>query len=168
MGKGLEYSIRRVVGSLQVLQHYQSTPNILLVKYEEMMADRIAQVRRIAGHLGMPADQALFDRVDARTNIQSSKQLCEDLKNRPQNRLLHIASHRVDPETHLHEHHIGSAKIGRWRDDFAADQGRWLTEYFSPWLLQLGYETQPSLRKILEGSELVTGLPQEWWAQRAC
>ena len=31
----------------------------------------------------------------------------------------------------------------------SAEQGRWLTEYFSPWLLRLGYETQESLRAAL-------------------
>jgi hypothetical protein len=49
----------------------------------------------------------------------------------------------------LHENHIGRAKPGRWKDEFTADQGRWITEYFSPWLVQLGYETAESLCKYL-------------------
>jgi len=149
MGRGLEYSINRTANSLEFVRLYQSTPNIMLVKYEEMMTNRIGQIRRIAEHLEVSADEALIQRVDLNTNIESSKKVCGGLKNRPADQVLNIASHRVDPVTHLHEHHIGSAKMGRWRDDFSPAQGRWLTEYFSPWLLQLGYETQQSLRDIL-------------------
>ena len=149
MGGGLELTIQRVNSSLEFLKHYQNTPHILLVRFEDMMADRQGQIRRIAQHLNIHVDDATVARIDARTDLESSKRLCDDLKHRPSNSVLNIQSHRVDPETHLHEHHIGNARTGRWRDEFSAEQGRWLTEYFSKWLLQLGYETQDSLRAML-------------------
>jgi hypothetical protein len=149
MGLGLEKTILRVNGSLEFLKHYQNTPHILLVRYEDMMADRLGEIRRIARHLNITLDEDSVARVDAKTNIESSKRLCGELKDRSPDKVLNIQSHRVDPETHLHEQHIGNARIGRWRDELSADQGRWLTEYFSRWLLLLGYETQESLRTAL-------------------
>jgi hypothetical protein len=148
MGRGFEYSVKRVASSLEFLNYYQSTPHILLVQYEEMMKDRLSQMRRIAAHLHLRGDEEMFARIDGRTSLESSERLCRDLKNRPASTVLNIQSHRVDPDTHLHENHIGNAKIGRWKDEFSLDQARWLTEYFSPWLLQLGYETQESLRRL--------------------
>jgi hypothetical protein len=159
MGQGLEFSINRVSASLEFLRFYQSTSHILLVKYEEMMADRIGQIRRIAAHLQIKSDDAMIARVDAATNIDSSRQVCQDLKNRAADQVLNIASHKVDPQTHLHEHHIGRATPGRWRDEFSADQASWLTEYFSPWLLQLGYETRDSLRSMLGSDRTGAFLP---------
>jgi hypothetical protein len=149
MGRGLDFSVSRVTASLEFLKFYQSTPHILLVKYEEMMTDRISQIRRIASHLHVRWDEAMIARVDALTNLETSKQVCEELKNRPTEQVLNIASHRVDPQTHLHEHHIGRATPGRWRDEFSTDQARWLTEYFSTWLVQLGYETLDSVRQLI-------------------
>jgi hypothetical protein len=75
--------------------------------------------------------------------------VCRQLKMRPANQVLNIASHRVDPQTHLHENHISSAMIGRWKTELTPEQGRGLSEYFSGWLLSLGYETQESLNQIL-------------------
>jgi len=149
LNSGLETSLKHVTASKDFLKYYQSNSNILLVKYEDMMADRLGQIRRIATHLNVPFDDALITRVDAKTNIESSKKVCRELASRSPEKLLSYASHRVDPETHLHENHIGTAKVGRWREEFSFDQALWLTEYFSSWLLQLGYETQQSLHAAI-------------------
>ncbi len=160
MGGGLEHTIQRVNGSLEFLKHYQNTPHILLVRYEDMMADRLGQIRRIARHLNINLDDSAAAKIDEKTNLESSKRLCSELKHRSSDQVLNIQSHRVDPETHLHEHHIGNARIGRWRDELSADQARWLTEYFAHWLLQLGYETQDSLKAILATPRRSDRVPQ--------
>jgi hypothetical protein len=147
LGQGLEASVRRVAMTLEYLQHYQMTDHILLLRYENMMIDRRREIRRIAEHLKITLDDAAVHRIDAETDLEATKKICRQLKMRPSNAVLHIASHRVDPETHLHENHVSNAKIGRWRTELSADQGRWLTEYFSSWLLNLGYETHDSLRE---------------------
>ena len=106
MGGGLEQTILRVNGSLEFLKHYQNTPHILLVRYEDMMTDRFSQIRRIAEHLNVTLDEQAIARIDAKTNLESSQKLCKELNHRPSNQVLTIQSHRVDPDTHLHENHI--------------------------------------------------------------
>jgi hypothetical protein len=151
MNGGMEFSLKRVSASLGFLKYYQSSSQILLVKYEQMMSDRLGEIRRIARHLGLEMDEAFLRQVDSKTNIDSSQKLCRELQNRPSDQVLNIASHRVDPQTHLHENHIGRAKPGRWKEDFSLQQGRWLTEYFSTYLVQLGYETPQSIQEYLTG-----------------
>jgi hypothetical protein len=149
LGQGLEASVARTAGTLEFLKYFQMTDHILLLRYENMMADRVREIRRIAEHLGITVDDAVVSRIDAETNIEATKKFCKQLKMRPSNQVLHIAAHRVDPQTHLHENHISNAMIGRWRTELSPEQGRWLSEYFSTWLLNLGYETQESLQEIL-------------------
>ena len=150
LGQGLEASVRRVAMTLEYLQHFQMTDHILLLRYENMMTDRRREIRRIAEHLKINLDDAAVHRIDAQTDLEASRKICRQLKMRPSNAVLRIASHRVDPDTHLHENHVSNAKIGRWRTELSADQGRWLTEYFGSWLLKLGYETHESLRDAVK------------------
>jgi hypothetical protein len=123
------------------------------------MTNRQNEIRRIARHLGLPSDISIVSQVDARTNLQTSKQLCEQIKNRTDAQVMQIDSHRVDPQTHLHENHIDNARIGRWRDELSVDQGRYLTELFEPWLLKWGYETQASMQQMFTASTRQSTMP---------
>jgi hypothetical protein len=149
LGQGLEASVARTASTLELLKYFQMTDHILLLRYENMMSDRVREIRRIADHLEINANEAAIKRVDDETNIEATRKVCRQLKMRPANQVLNIASHRVDPQTHLHENHISSAMIGRWKTELTPEQGRGLSEYFSGWLLSLGYETQESLNQIL-------------------
>ena len=159
MNVGLEECIGRVNLTLEFLNQFQTTRNILLVRYEDMIVDRRQEIRRIAAHLGINVSASAISRIDDKTNIQSSRNVCRSLKDRPSSSLIDIQSHRVDPETHLHENHINDAKVGKWKTVFSAEQGRWLTEYFASWLLKLGYETPASLAVITRGSQQVELVP---------
>ncbi len=149
LGRGLQASLSRVAMSLEQLRAYQTNDRILLVRYEQMMASRRREILRIADHLGVPLSDAALDRVDSMTNIDASRKLCGLIKARPANTVLHIASHKVDPHTHLHENHISNARPGRWRTEFSPEQGQALTRLFRHWLVQLGYETTDSLDAYL-------------------
>jgi hypothetical protein len=159
MGRGLDHTLKRMNASLECLRVCESIDRILFVRYEEMMTNRQNEIRRIARHLGLPSDISIIVQVDAKTNLQSSKQLCQQIRNRPSNQVMEIDSHRVDPRTHLHENHIDNARIGRWKDELSADQGRYVSELFAPWLLKWGYETQASLKQLLAGSSSYWEMP---------
>ena len=146
----LEISIKRISGTLTPLRVYQTTPHILLVRYEDMMRDRLGQIRRIARHLGVQLDEMAVQRIDSKTNMESSQRICGELKHRPSDALMQVATHRVDPTTHLHENHVNGGTVGRWKSELSVDQAAYITEYFAPWLLQLGYETPASLQRILK------------------
>jgi hypothetical protein len=163
----LEIAIKRVGGTLDPIRVYQTTPNILLVRYEDMMTDRFREIRRIADHLGIEMNAEDVRRIDANTNMDSSERVCKQMKHQPQ-KMLKIATHLVDPTTHLHENHLNGGTVGRWRQDLSTDQAAYLSEMFSGWLLQLGYETPESLRAILAtsaGRRQMT-LPQQMFAQQ--
>jgi hypothetical protein len=153
MRHGIEAAVQRVVLSLEFLRYFQATDYILLVRYEHMMTDRRREIRRIADHLGVLIDSEILHRIDAQTNLQAARNICDQLKAGKSERMLNVASHRVDAATHVHENHIDSAAVGRWKTELSAEQGRWLTEFFASWLLNLGYETQESLKAIISGSK---------------
>jgi len=162
MGKGIEASLRRVDISLACLKVCENTDHILFVRYEEMMSNRLNEIRRIAHHMGLRADASAIAQVDAKTNLETSKALCRQIKTLPGSKVMHIESHRVDPFTHLHENHIGNARIGRWKDELSADQGRYLTEYFAPWLLKWGYESHATINAILSSQASPDCLGSAW------
>jgi hypothetical protein len=152
MSYPLEVCLKRFGGTLEPLRLYQTTPNILLVKYEDMMVDRPRQLRRIANHLGVPANDAALHQIDARTNLQACKELCAQLPKRPANQVLHQANHIIDPVTHLHQNHINGGTIGRWRSELSIEQAMYVTEFFAPWLLKLGYETSDSIENFMRNA----------------
>jgi len=145
MGLNFDKVLHRVRSSFDALRLYQTTDHILLIRYEDMVKDPQRQIRRIAMHLGIDAGTEIVARIHAETNIETSKKICEDVRRRPDSEVYLIAEARVDPSTRLHENHVFDGKVGRWRSEFSAEQGRWLTEYFSNWLIQLGYETPQSI-----------------------
>lgn len=145
MGLGFDKVLHRVRCSFDALRLYQTTDHILLIRYEDMVKDPQRQIRRIAMHLGIDANADVVSRIHGETNIETSRKICDDVRRRPDSEVYLIAEARVDPATRLHENHVFDGKVGRWRSDFTAEQGRWLTEYFSNWLIQLGYETPQSI-----------------------
>jgi hypothetical protein len=152
MSYPFEACLKRIGGTLEPLRLYQSTPNILLIKYEQMMADRPREIRRIAGHLAIPVGDAAVQQIDARTNMHTSQRLCQSLKERPANAVMRVANHVVDPVTHLHSNHINGGAIGKWKFQLSVDQVLYMTEYFAPWLIKLGYETDASLNALLKNA----------------
>jgi hypothetical protein len=139
-GRDLDATRRQIAGSFELLRLYQNAGNTLFVRYEQMMADPAGQIERIAGHLNIDVDRTTARQIDRATNLETSRKICEDLKNRPEEKVLRSGDHLVDPITSLHDNHIFSAKFGRWKEELTEAQAKSLTEYFRPWLVSLGYE----------------------------
>jgi hypothetical protein len=145
----------------QLLQ-YQTSPQILLVRYEQFMAEPLREIRRIAGHLEMTPSEEFVRKIEQQTNLQSCLKVCQGLKQRNDNGFLRSGSHRVDPVTHLHDNHIFSGESGRWRRELSSEDARSLTHFFRPLLLMLGYETPESLAAQEDVWRLVSaGLPEQ-------
>jgi hypothetical protein len=144
-----ERSVKRVHGTLEYLHVLESTSSVLLSRYEDMMADRPSEIRRIAKHLGIHADDAAIQKIDAKTNLQNCNTVCESLKDRPVDKVVRFGNHLADPFTQLHENHLNGGTIGRWKYEFSPEQISYATEFFAPMLLKLGYETPESLKTLL-------------------
>jgi hypothetical protein len=156
MGYPFEICVKRISGTLEPLRIYQNTPHILLVRYEDMMAERGREIRRIATHLGLNISDDLVRQIDEKTNVQSSGRVCDGLKHKSAEQVMQVATHRVDPVTQLHENHLNGGKIGRWRDELSREQIAYMTEFFAPWLIKLGYETPQSLAAMLRNDQQVS------------
>ena len=139
--KSFDDCVRRVSHNLTYLSHYRSSRHTLFVRYEDMMANPLRQVMRVAAHLGVDAGESDLRRIDAMTGPPAARSIAAGLRFRPPEQVLYSDARRVDPATHLHENHIHSGRVGRWRDELPADQQDLLTDVFHPWLVELGYET---------------------------
>ena len=150
MNYPVEICLHRVSSTMSPIRVYQSAPqHFLLVRYEDMMEDTRREIRRVADHLQIAVDDAAVEMIDAKTNMDASRQLCENIRKKPSGRVTQVATHLVDSETHLHENHINGGTMGRWRFELSNEQALFATEHFAPWLIQLGYETPASLQALL-------------------
>jgi hypothetical protein len=150
MGLGFDASLRRVAQSLRLLDSYQDFGRTLFIRYEEMMEDRPAAIQVIAAHLYVRLHQKDLERIDEQTNISSSRKRCSEISSLRDDQVQPVeGTHRRHLTTLLHDNHIGTAKVGRWKQDLTDAQGRQLTHLFANTLLNLGYETQESIQKYL-------------------
>jgi len=143
-------AIARVVACLKTLESSMDFGRTLFIRYEDMMHDRMSQIRLIAAYLNVRVDEKELESIDNETNLATSKKLCSQISTLGPDQVEKIdnvpARHRT---TLLHDHHISKARPGRWREDLTDAQGRHLMQLFQKALLLLGYETQESIRSYL-------------------
>jgi hypothetical protein len=150
-GKGFEASLERVALSFRMLPIYNDFGRTLFVRYEEMMLDRLWQIRRIAAYVEVALDPKEAEWIDSTTNMQSSKKIADELPNRREGFDTVTDERRRDRMTLLHANHIGSGRVGRWRQDLTAGQGQLVTQKFQGILQVLGYETGESINRMYPG-----------------
>lgn len=113
------------------------------------MKDRLAEIRLIAAYLNIRIDQKELEWIDEQTNITTSRKLCSQIRLGEDQSDAVEGSHRRHVKTLLHDNHIGTAKIGRWKEDLTDAQGQQLTRQFAGVLVTLGYETLRSIEAYL-------------------
>jgi hypothetical protein len=147
-GAGFEASVRRVAVSLQAVHASQSdSAHNLFIRYEHMMTSRLGEIRRIAAFLDIPISPNELELIDAQTNIEMSRKVAQAVPGLPQSQTDPVTGgHRRERMTLLHDNHIGSAKIGRWKEDLTIDQAWLVTRLFEASLRALGYEVEQPLR----------------------
>jgi hypothetical protein len=141
-GAGFHPSVQRVMRSLECLhKSHRDFQHTLFVRYEEMIDKPLSQIRRIAEFLDVPLEQKQLESIDAQTNINASRKICQELSARPADQIdIGAGNHRRDRVSLLHDNHIGNAKVGRWKAELTAEQGQLLSQMFRPSLEALGYE----------------------------
>jgi hypothetical protein len=135
----------RVLECLRNLSTFRDSPRILLVRYEQMMAERCAAIAQIAQHLGFDLDERAIGRIDERTNLAASLRIAQGLKSRPGGQYRRDGAHRVDPTTLLYDNHIAGGTVGRWKQELGATDQGFVTRFFAPWLVTLGYGSAASV-----------------------
>jgi hypothetical protein len=163
-GAGFETSVGRVTLSLKFISSCCDFGRTLFVRYEEMMDNRRAEIAKIANYLRIPVGPAEIEWIDRRTDIRSSEEICRELMTRPAKETEKISNnHRRDPITLLHDNHLGSGKVGRWKEDLTAEQGRVLTQLFNRSLNALGYSSEepndiPPIAANAAPAETISGI----------
>jgi len=138
--EAFEVAVERVRAGLEMMDAaYTRQGQTLFIRYEDMIADRVAQIRKIAAHLEMVFDEKVLKRIDEVTGIEHSKEVCQELRGRPADQVYNLMNHRVDPQTWLHDNHIQSGEAGRFRSELRAEQIGALERAYGSWLDRLGY-----------------------------
>ena len=146
-GRSFEDAVGSIAEALKMLDACAASDHALLVRYEEMIADPRRQIVAIANFLGLSLEPAILARIDELSCLETSRRVCEGLQARPADKVLcSLENHRVDPQTWLHDNHIHSGKVGRWRDEMTPQQVQVMQQAFEPWLRRLGYEATTVLR----------------------
>jgi len=140
-GRSFDQAARSISAALDLLEASAAAGNTLFIRYEDMLRDRAAHVAQIAAFLGLSLDAKILSRIDQLTSLPATQRICEDLKQRPADKLLRSTDdHRVDPETWLHDNHIQSGRPGRWRDELTPAQASALQQEFGTRLSRMGYD----------------------------
>jgi hypothetical protein len=106
-----------------------------VVRYEDMIGDPAAEIRRIAKYLDLKCDAALIADIAEKTSPEASQSLIDEM-----NKGKADADGRLfNSLTQLHERHLGGGTVGRWRAAFEGDTLVQVERAFAPWLEKLGY-----------------------------
>jgi hypothetical protein len=137
---GFDVSLRRVATSLKFVVAYRDFGRTLFIRYEEMMANQKWQIKQIADYLQIGVDQKEIDSIDAQTGVERCRKICEDLDKQPANDSDTLPeAHRRDRVTLLHDNHIGTTEVNRWKHDLTPQQGQLVSQLFQRSLEALGY-----------------------------
>src|ERR1700722_11823341 len=101
VGGNIHQIARAILKGLDMITSYENAGRTLFVRYEQMMADPPEQIAQIADHLCVRVNQEALRKIAGQTNIESTREICEQLKVRAPSEVLYSGSHRVDPATSL-------------------------------------------------------------------
>ena len=139
MSLDFEKSTERMVESLKNFPPSHHSPHAFFVAYEQMMADRLGMIGRIAAHLGIEVNEQEILETDGRTNMDASKKICRSLHEGPAKEIDPDTGHPIDSATQLHATHIDSGKVGRWKEELSVEQVKIQNRTFEKWMSLLGY-----------------------------
>jgi len=118
---------------------WTSLPNMLILKYEDVVNDLPKEVRSIAIHLGISLDNEKYEAIAADYSLERQREYVLRLKSEP-SKLRKINNNLVDPYTQLHTNHIHSGKVGRWKEILTSQQVAFIEQIAGKWLVNNGYE----------------------------
>lgn len=112
-------------------------PQVLISRYETMMSDVPAEIRRIATHLGIPIDPTDAERIAAEYAVDKQIERIENARE------VQVVNEKAVFDTHhlLHENHISEhqGQVGQWRASLTMEQAGRIAERYGDWLEARGY-----------------------------
>ncbi|NUO78598.1 sulfotransferase domain-containing protein [candidate division KSB1 bacterium] len=132
---------------LEYYETWTSLPNVMVSKYEEMMADLPAEVGRIAAHLGLQLEAGQCHQIAAAYSLERQKERIEEATHQGNLRPRTVDGPLYDPHTQLYTNHIHSGEIGGWKEVLSSEQVTRLETKAGHWLVAQGYELSEAFEK---------------------
>ena len=116
------------------------------IRYERLVANVPAHIRRIAETLGLVIDQAEVERIHAATSQDAHARVMRKLQDRGAEGTTRIQTlyreMQEDPETLINDRHLQSGRSGRWKTELDTDAQALVTERLRPWIDAYGYDLE--------------------------
>lgn len=136
------------VNSLRALTFYQDKS--LFVRFDNVKISPMQEIERISRYLGFDCEVSVYEKIAAATSLESSKKVILDLQSSQRNDVLQIGTYTIDRKTLFHSNHIGSSKIGRWKDDLNSEEKLLVNAVFKKWLIDLEFEQYESVTMLIQ------------------
>jgi hypothetical protein len=124
---------------------WTAQPNVLQMRYEDMVRHPAAAVSAIAKRLGVALhdDQAaeIAERFSLENNRQRTDRLAEELRRSGVDLSDRVNAFRHDPVTLLHWNHLRDGRVQGWRDAAGPAEIAELARRCGDWLKVRGYES---------------------------
>jgi hypothetical protein len=122
---------------------WMARPDVLVQRYEELLADPTRGVIELARHLGIRLEESEAARIAAEYSYESNKARTEALRRRLESAGIDLESSAnaqiCDPQTLLHWNHIRQGNSQTWRTLANPSHKRMLTRLCGQWLSARGY-----------------------------
>jgi hypothetical protein len=138
---------------LDSYRSWTSLPNTLISRYEAIIENIGAEVKRIADHLGIAMSDADCDEIAAGLTIKRQQERINQFREALLQRSLDPNDHRKLVDYHdeanlLHVNHISSAKSGRWQDDLSLQQIGLIEDKVKSWCQINQYDPSLFLQSV--------------------
>jgi|GEM_PF-6065738 len=107
----------------------------LIIRYEDMRKDPIAQITRIVKLLKVSCEEHILKEISDATNAETSQNHIDQMVKEKTN-----SNRAYCKLTHLHENHLNGGQVGRWRNELSLEEQVKVETAFYPWLVKFGYE----------------------------
>jgi hypothetical protein len=137
---------------LENYKSWTSLPNVLVSRYETVIRDLAAEVKRIADHLGIFLSGTDCATIAADYQIEIQQERVKQFRETLLQTALNPNDHREivdyhDEETLLHMNHIDSARVDRWKEDLTESEVGQLEESVIEWCRKNHHSPETFLRR---------------------
>lgn len=122
-------------------------PNVLVQRYDDILADPVAAVQAIAQHLGIRPAPGEAERIADEYSLEANRARTEALRRRIEQSGVDLgekaSAQLYDPKTLLHWNHVRDGRSGSWLAESTPRDRAILRRLCGPWLESRGYPTAP-------------------------
>ena len=146
---GIDAALQSTEQALTVYRMLEKSGNTLFVEYEALRDSSHHEIQRIAQYLNVSLDDNSISILQQKVSVQKGMALVGSLKTVDSSTVHFQGTNRVDNQTLLHEKHFNDGLSRKWLTELKEEEWRWMNRQLKPWLIDLGYETEDSIRLLV-------------------